>query len=241
MSKRYFCNPFIGKEKSLEVIDKNFYKSQVENIVKQIVARQKTGRRDLDGGLYVGAGGVAYMLYYLAQRQPGAYLPLLLKTENDMVSSTKTWIISTRPGNWQRPISYQHRLKVQTLWDFCSEDRDYLHWVLHLQKLQVHKTFESYTTGVDCHSFKGDKAAVVDKSVSLFRNCLQEFQRPDPLRCGSDEVTWFLFTNHFLLFILFCVRCWLGGRATWRGPSGSDLRVSMLWVTQKCGGCVMWW
>ena len=90
MSKRYFCNPFIGKEKSLEVIDKNFYKSQVENIVKQIVARQKTGRRDLDGSLYVGAGGVAYMLYYLAQRQPGAYLPLLLKTENDMMTSPKT-------------------------------------------------------------------------------------------------------------------------------------------------------
>ena len=195
MSKRYFCNPFIGKEKSLEVIDKNFYKSQVENIVKQIVARQKTGRRDLDGGLYVGAGGVAYMLYYLAQRQPGAYLPLLLKTENDVMSSTKTWIISTRPGNWQRPISYQPRLKVQTLWDFCSEDRDYLHWMLHLQKCQVHKTFENYTSGIDCHSFKGDKA-VLDKSVSLFRNCLQEFQKPDPLRCGSDEVTWFL-TNPF--------------------------------------------
>jgi len=29
---------------------------------------------------------------------------------------------------------------------------------------------------------------VLDKSVSLFRNCLQEFQKPDPLRCGSDEM-----------------------------------------------------
>ena len=86
MSKRYFCNPFIGKEKSLEVIDKNFYKSQVENIVKQIVARQKTGRRDLDGGLYVGAGGVAYMLYYLAKRQPGAYLQLSLNPLTAMIS-----------------------------------------------------------------------------------------------------------------------------------------------------------
>ena len=86
MSKRYFFNPFIGKEKSLEVIDKNFYKSQVENIVKQIVARQKTTRRDLDGGLYVGAGGVAYMLYYLAQRQPGAYLQLSLNPLTGMIS-----------------------------------------------------------------------------------------------------------------------------------------------------------
>ena len=91
MSKRYFCNPFIGKEKSLEVIDRNFYKSQVENIVKQIVSRQKTGRRDLDGGLYVGAGGVAYMLYFLVKRQPGQYIcnscqiPL-----TDMLTSPKT-------------------------------------------------------------------------------------------------------------------------------------------------------
>lgn len=90
MSKRYFCNPFIGKEKSLEVIDRNFYKSQVENIVKQIVSRQKTGRRDLDGGLYVGAGGVAYMLYYLVKRQPGQYLHQLPNPLTDMLTSPKT-------------------------------------------------------------------------------------------------------------------------------------------------------
>ena len=90
MSKRYFCNPFIGKEKSLEVIDRNFYKSQVENIVKQIVSRQKTGRRDLDGGLYVGAGGVAYMLYYLVQKQPGQYLQQLPNPLTDMLTLPKT-------------------------------------------------------------------------------------------------------------------------------------------------------
>ena len=86
MSKRYFCNPFIGKEKSLEVIDRNFYKSQVENIVQQIVSRQKTGRRDLDGGLYVGAGGVAYMLYYLVKRQPGQFLQHLSTKLSDMLT-----------------------------------------------------------------------------------------------------------------------------------------------------------
>ena len=127
MSKRYFCNPFIGKEKSLEVIDRNFYKSQVENIVQQIVSRQKTGRRDLDGGLYVGAGGVAYMLYYLVKRQPGQYLQQLLNPMTDMLTSPKTSIISTQPEASLRPISFPHQLEVQTLWDFCSEDREFLH------------------------------------------------------------------------------------------------------------------
>ena len=137
MSKRYFCNPFIGKEKSLEVIDRNFYKSQVENIVQQIVSRQKTGRRDLDGGLYVGAGGVAYMLYYLVKRQPGQYLQQLLNPMTDMLTSPKTSIISTLPEASLRPISSPHQLEVQTLWDFCSEDREFLHWMLPLQNCQV--------------------------------------------------------------------------------------------------------
>ena len=78
MSRRYFRNTFVGNEKSFKVIDKNFYKSQVENLVKQIVSRQKTGRRDLDGGLYVGACGVSYMLYYLVKRCPGGYLQMSL-------------------------------------------------------------------------------------------------------------------------------------------------------------------
>ena len=47
MAKRYFINTFIGKEKSFEVIDKLYYKSQIQEIVKQIVSRQKVGRRDL--------------------------------------------------------------------------------------------------------------------------------------------------------------------------------------------------
>ena len=47
MAKRYFINTFIGKEKYFEVIDKLYYKSQIQEIVKQIVSRQKVGRRDL--------------------------------------------------------------------------------------------------------------------------------------------------------------------------------------------------
>ena len=137
MSKRYFCNPFIGKEKSLEVIDRNFYKSQVENIVKQIVSRQKTGRRDLDGGLYVGAGGVAYMLYYLVRRQPGQYLQQLPNPLTDMLTLPKTWITSTLPESSLRPISSPRRLEVPTPWDFCSEDRAFLHWMLPLQNCQA--------------------------------------------------------------------------------------------------------
>ena len=138
MSKRYFCNPFIGKEKSLEVIDRNFYKSQVENIVKQIVARQKTGRRDLDGGLYVGAGGVAYMLYYLFKKQPGCQFENCMHLSlNKMRIHPKIKSILTPPKASLRPISSPLRHKVLTLWGSCSEDQAFLHWMLHLQKLQV--------------------------------------------------------------------------------------------------------
>ena len=70
MPKRYFNNPDLTKENLNIPVDENLWKSRIKELADLIVANQKTGRRDLDGGLYVGAGGVAYMLWYVATKLP---------------------------------------------------------------------------------------------------------------------------------------------------------------------------
>ena len=47
MPKRYFVNGFVGKESLHEVIDKTFVTGRIKEVVDQIIARQKLGRRDL--------------------------------------------------------------------------------------------------------------------------------------------------------------------------------------------------
>jgi len=69
MAKRYFQNPYIGKAINFKDIDENFLKSNIQSIVSQIISKQKVKQHD-DGGLYVGQGGVAYMLYYLQKKLP---------------------------------------------------------------------------------------------------------------------------------------------------------------------------
>ena len=50
MPKRYFNNPFIGKDvKDNEKLDEKELKSKIVNIVNQIIARQKITRKDLGG------------------------------------------------------------------------------------------------------------------------------------------------------------------------------------------------
>ena len=70
MAKRYFQNPYIGKKKNFGDVDTNFLKSNIQSIVSQIISKQKVKRHD-DGGLYVGQGGIAYMLYFLHKKLPG--------------------------------------------------------------------------------------------------------------------------------------------------------------------------
>ena len=71
MPKRYFLNHLMSDTRSLVPVDKSDLRQKIRGIVDQIVSRQGVGRRDLDGGLYVGAGGVSYMLHYLHQKIPG--------------------------------------------------------------------------------------------------------------------------------------------------------------------------
>ena len=70
MAKRYFQNPYIGKKINFCDVDTSFLKSNIQAIVNEIVSKQKEKRND-DGGLYVGQGGVSYMLYYLHKKIPG--------------------------------------------------------------------------------------------------------------------------------------------------------------------------
>ena len=83
MAKRYFQNPYIGKKKNL--CDTNFLKSNIQSIVSQIISKQKVKRHD-DGGLYVGQGGIAYMLYFLHKKLPGIKLITFLSFTLDTIS-----------------------------------------------------------------------------------------------------------------------------------------------------------
>ena len=97
MPKRYFSNPYTATDHTRK--DVTFWKSKISQIVQEILKHQKLDRRDLgrltylknlkitslfkyfhiynqnifceEGGLYVGAAGVSYMLWYLHHRLPG--------------------------------------------------------------------------------------------------------------------------------------------------------------------------
>ena len=101
--------------------------------------------------------------------------------------------------------------------------------MLHLQKRQVNV---NNTAGFDCHPLYTGDIAVLDKSVSLFRNCLQEFQKPDPLRCGSDEVYFFLkilFLFNFLFQMLVGRAGYLAGALWLRSEGVNALSDSEMW------------
>ena len=70
MSKRYFDNPDLTKENLECIVDENLWKSRLKELIDRIIVNQKKSKRDLDGGLYVGAGGVAYMLWYVSTILP---------------------------------------------------------------------------------------------------------------------------------------------------------------------------
>ena len=72
LPKRYFLNPYLHQKASeLKFLERRTIENEVKNIVEIIVSQQKVEKRDLDGGLYVGAAGVAYMLQYLQSKLPG--------------------------------------------------------------------------------------------------------------------------------------------------------------------------
>ena len=70
MTKRYFTNPDLKQDISNLEYDESVWKPRIKDLINTITARQKTGRRDLDGGLYVGACGVAYMLWKASSHLP---------------------------------------------------------------------------------------------------------------------------------------------------------------------------
>ena len=74
LPKRYFLNPYLHQKASvLRFLERRTIENQIKNIVEIIVSQQKVEKRDLDGGLYVGAAGVAYMLQYLQSKLPGNF------------------------------------------------------------------------------------------------------------------------------------------------------------------------
>ena len=70
MSKRYFNNTALGQPDVDVFIDQDLWKSRIKELVEVIISNQKTSKQDLNGGLYVGVGGVAYMLWYVSTKIP---------------------------------------------------------------------------------------------------------------------------------------------------------------------------
>ena len=87
MSLRYFDNPYSDLEPGDEIeIDYRLWKARIKKIVESILCREnynqslkgqfknllelKCVENILDGGLYVGVAGVAYMLWYVASKFP---------------------------------------------------------------------------------------------------------------------------------------------------------------------------
>merc|ERR1712079_452353 len=68
MPKRYFSNPYTATDHTRK--DVTFWKSKTSQIVQEILKHQKLNRKDFEGGLYVGAAGVSYMLWYLHHTLP---------------------------------------------------------------------------------------------------------------------------------------------------------------------------
>jgi len=68
--KRYFTNKFQDYQGEEITIPREYLKDQSLNTVKLIIDKQKLSLGDCDGGLYVGVGGISFMLYYLSSK-PG--------------------------------------------------------------------------------------------------------------------------------------------------------------------------
>ncbi|XP_026320543.1 lanC-like protein 3 [Hyposmocoma kahamanoa] len=65
---RYFANPFEDFSSSnVAEINQHDIKKQIDAHISNITKRLQPSRKNVDGGLYVGITGVAYMFYYLSK------------------------------------------------------------------------------------------------------------------------------------------------------------------------------
>ena len=71
MPKRYFENPYNDLAPGQDIeIEHKFWKKRIKELIKAILSEDNAGKRRLDGGLYVGEAGIAYMLWYVSEKLP---------------------------------------------------------------------------------------------------------------------------------------------------------------------------
>ena len=71
MPKRYFENPFpdLGPGQEIQ-IDHQLWKKRIQDLISAIIANDSSPNRRVDGGVYVGLSGVAYMMWYVSDKIP---------------------------------------------------------------------------------------------------------------------------------------------------------------------------
>eukprot|EP00092_Neocalanus_flemingeri_P068272 GFUD01083399.1.p1 GENE.GFUD01083399.1~~GFUD01083399.1.p1 ORF type:complete len:317 (+),score=51.26 GFUD01083399.1:57-1007(+) len=71
MPKRYFENPFSDLTHGQEIhIDHALWKTRIKELIEAIIKNEKSSSRRVDGGLYVGMSGIAYMMWYVSVKLP---------------------------------------------------------------------------------------------------------------------------------------------------------------------------
>lgn len=71
MPKRYFDNPFQDLAPGQEIqVDHALWKTRIKDLISSIIMNENMSNRRVDGGLYVGISGIAYMMWYVSGKLP---------------------------------------------------------------------------------------------------------------------------------------------------------------------------
>ena len=72
MPKRYFENPLSDLTLGQEIqIDHTLWKTRIKKLIQAIITKEEnSSNRRVDGGLYVGISGIAYMMWYVSEKLP---------------------------------------------------------------------------------------------------------------------------------------------------------------------------
>ena len=69
MPKRYYENLSHDLTLGQEIeIDHSLWKTRIKELIQAIISNENKRNRKVDGGLYVGIGGIAYMLWFVSEK-----------------------------------------------------------------------------------------------------------------------------------------------------------------------------
>jgi len=159
---RYFVNEMSdwgGSGLGMEVdLDSNKWSQAALNYVQQIVKNLPPTLQNCDGGLYVGAAGVAYMLWYLSTK------PAFEQQKNDLLGLAKRYV----------DVSFQYINHPQYKDDGIQVSLILGNGGIHVVGALVYNALGLNDQVKTC----------IEAYAALAEKCLQ----PRFLRCGSDEL-----------------------------------------------------